>query len=342
MNPTALWKSVETWAGRHCAAARRNRLCARVDRRGRRCRARRVHHRFCRSPDVARLRRRRRLVREALCALDPRHAAADRSAASAGAGQGRGAGHAAGLGLRRFTCWPALRSCSRSSRRVEGTTPATVGLLVAWAAGHNVLQYFFARQNNPGAPSAFAIIDDALDRLAEPHQPLLRQLKTALGFAALAGGVALHAFHSGLRGHGRAQARGLRHDGDADRGRNRMRRVGGCLCVPLCGGHARRTARPDRPMAIRAPEPPSRDIERWPTHHLRCHRHRAVLRHVIHRQRAGGRKQHDGRRGTRFKIEVGTIGLLALLAGWGGSGYVVLRHVWAKARERTERAHART
>ena len=43
----------------------------------------------------------------------------------------------------------------------------------------------------------------------------------------------------------------------------------------------------------------------------------------------------------KFKIEIGTMSLLALFIGWIGGGRVVLRHFWARARERAERAHAR-
>ena len=68
--------------------------------------------------------------------------------------------------------------------------------LVAWAAGQEVLAYFFARQNDPAAPSAFTTIDDALDRLAEPHWALLRAIGTALGFLALFAGVAVYAWQA--------------------------------------------------------------------------------------------------------------------------------------------------
>ena len=82
----------------------------------------------------------------------------------------------------------------------ETYTHAATVLFGAWAVGFNALKYVYARQNDPSTPSAFATIDEALDRWAEPHQPLLRALGTALGFAALAGGVALHAFRSGFAG----------------------------------------------------------------------------------------------------------------------------------------------
>jgi hypothetical protein len=227
-------------------------------------------------------------------------------------------------------------------RQEEGYTSATVGLLAAWALSFNVLNYFFARQNAPAAPSAFATVDDALDRLAEPHWPLLRALGTGLGFAALAGGVALHAFHSGFAG---AVA-------PRDIGSNAMFTqiavaIGcGVLAVVFARLYVAITLTAQRvlidPWRYVRPEPPSRDIERWPLVIF------AVIGLVLffamsfigHEQAAGSSTMIV--EGTRFKVEMGTIGLLALLVGWGGGGYVVLRHFWAKARERAERVHART
>ena len=89
------------------------------------------------------------------------------------------------------------------------------------------------------------------------------------------------------------------------------------------------------------PEPPSRDIERWPLYLF------AVIGIVLFFAMSFiGQEQAAGSstmivEGERFKVEVGSVGLLALLLGWGGGGYVVLRYFWAKARERAERAHVR-
>jgi|SRR5436190_5644368 len=77
-------------------------------------------------------------------------------------------------------------------------TYAAMELFIGWAAGQDVLKYLFARQSDPSVPSAFATIDDALDRLAEPRRPLLRAIGIGLGFAALSGGVALYARQAGV------------------------------------------------------------------------------------------------------------------------------------------------
>ena len=89
------------------------------------------------------------------------------------------------------------------------------------------------------------------------------------------------------------------------------------------------------------PEPPSRNIERWPLWIFAL-----IAIAVFFRMSFIGNEQATGRgtlsiEGERFRIEVGSIGLLALLFGWGWGGYKVLRWFWAKARERAERTHAR-
>ena len=90
------------------------------------------------------------------------------------------------------------------------------------------------------------------------------------------------------------------------------------------------------------PEPPSRQIERWPLWIF------AVIAIVVFfmmsfiaNEQATGSGTLMIERKDRFKIHIGSISLLALLFGWGWGGYRVLRWFWAKARERAERAHAR-
>ena len=169
-----------------------------------------------------------------------------------------------------------------------------------------------------------------------------RQLKTALGFAALAGGVALHAFYSGFAG-----TVALRQAGSGTMPTQIAVAIG-CGVLAAVFAHlyvaialAAQRALID-PWKYVRPEPPSRDIERWPLIIF------AIIGIVLFFVMSFvGQEQAAGSstmmiEGERFNVEIGTIGLLALLAGWGGGGYVVLRHVWAKARERAERAHART
>jgi hypothetical protein len=216
----------------------------------------------------------------------------------------------------------------------ETYSTASTGMIAAWAAGFRVLEYFFARQNDPAAPSAFAMIDDALDRWAEPHQPLLRALGVMLGFVALSGGVALHAFHSGF----------------AETIAPRVMPVAtatGCGVLAIVFAYlfvavtlAAQRALID-PWRYVRPEPPSRDIERWPLWAFALIGIALfIMMSFIGQEQAAG-SSTVSIQGERFKVEIGSISLLALLFGWGWGGYRVLRWFWAKARERAERAHAR-
>src|SRR5262245_20522156 len=136
--------------------------------------------------------------------------------------------------------------------------PTNIYTVLGWAAGNEVLAYFFARQNDPAAPSAFAIIDEALDRFAEPHRPLLRTLGIALGFVVLSGGVALHAFHSGFA------------SAITPTMTTQITLAAGCgaLAIVFARLYVAVTLAAQRalfdPWRYVRPEPPSRDIERWP------------------------------------------------------------------------------
>jgi hypothetical protein len=222
----------------------------------------------------------------------------------------------------------------------EAFTHTAALLFGAWAVGFNVLKYVFARQNDPGTPSAFATIDEALDRWAEPHQPLLRVLGTALGFIALSGGVAIHAFNSGYAG-----TIALRHAG-SDAVTMQIAIAAGCgaLAIVFARLYVTVTLAAQRalfdPWRYVRPEPPRRKIERWP---LWIFVPIAIV--VFFMMSVIGNEQATGSgtmmiEGDRVKIQIGSISLLALLFGWGWGGYRVLRWFWAKARERAERTHA--
>jgi len=219
-------------------------------------------------------------------------------------------------------------------RGEETYSPASIGLIAAWAAGFGALDYFFARRNDPGAPSASAIIDDALDRLAEPHRPLLRKLQILAGFVALAGGVGLHAFHSGFA------------DAIAPTVMPIATAIAcGALAIVFAWLHVAATLAAQRalidPWRYVRPEPPSRDLERWPLYLFALTGIALfIAMSFIGQERAAGDIAMS-MEGSRFRIEIGAVGLLSLLIGWGGGGYRVLRWFWAKARERAERARAR-
>ena len=223
----------------------------------------------------------------------------------------------------------------------EAFTHTAALLFGAWAVGFNVLKYVYARQNDPGTPSAFATIDEALDRWAEPHQPLLRALGVVLGFIALSGGVAIHAFNSGYAG-----TIALRHVG-SDAITMQIAVAAGCgaLAIVFAWLYVTVTLAAQRalfdPWRYVRPEPPSRKIERWP---LWIFIPIAIVLFFMmsvigHEHAAGGTLMTI--EGKKLKVEIGTMSLLALFIGWIGGGRVVLRHFWAKARERAERTHAR-
>ena len=214
-------------------------------------------------------------------------------------------------------------------------------LFVGWAAGQNALRYVFARQNDPATPSAFATIDEALDRWAEPHRPLLRTLGIVLGFAALLGGVAIHALNSGYAG-----TIALHHAGSSTTMAQIAIAAGcGVLAIVFARLYVAITLAAQRafidPWRYVRPEPPSRKIERWP---LWIFVPIAIV--VFFMMSVVGNQQAPGSdmliiEGKRSKIQIGSISLLAFLFGWGWGGYRVLRWFWAKARERAERTHAR-
>ena len=120
-----------------------------------------------------------------------------------------------------------------------------------------------------------------------------------------------------------------------------MRRIGDRVRAPLCGDTLAAQRAFIDPWRYVRPEPPSRHIERWPLWIF------AVIAIVVffamsfigHEHAASGTTMTI--EGKKFKIEIGTMSLLALFIGWIGGGRAVLRHFWAKARERAERAHAR-
>lgn len=223
----------------------------------------------------------------------------------------------------------------------EAYTHAAAIFLAAWVAGLNALKYVFARRANPEIPSAFITIDEALDRWAEPHQPLLRTLGTVLGFTALAGGVALHAFSSGFAG-----TLALRYAGTGTVSTRIVIALGcGVSAIVFAWLYVAVTLAAQRalfdPWRYVRPEPPSRDIERWP---LWIFVPIAIA--LFFMMLVIGNEQATGSgtlmiEGNRSKIQIESISLLALVFGWGWGGYRVLRHFWAKAREKAERTHAR-
>lgn len=76
----------------------------------------------------------------------------------------------------------------------RGETYAAVELLVAWAAGCNLLNYLWTRRTVPDTPAATDVADDWIRAQASSHPTMMY----TLGFILLLVGVAAHAFQSGF------------------------------------------------------------------------------------------------------------------------------------------------
>ena len=160
------------------------------------------------------------------------------------------------------------------------------------------------------------------------------------GSPRCSGGVAIHAFNSGYAG-----AIALSHAG-SNTITMQLAIAAGCgvLAIMFARLYVAITLAAQRtlidPWRYVRPEPPSRDIERWP---LWIFPLIAIV--LFFMMSVIGHEQATGSgtmmiEGERIKIQIGSISLLALLFGWGWGGYRVLRWFWAKARERAERTHA--
>ena len=78
-------------------------------------------------------------------------------------------------------------------------TYAAVELFAAWAVGRNLLDLFWRKRDGTTAfGTAFIAFDERLDAWRDRHWAVLRVLGTVLAFLLLFGGVALHAYESGL------------------------------------------------------------------------------------------------------------------------------------------------
>jgi hypothetical protein len=207
--------------------------------------------------------------------------------------------------------------------------------IAGWAAGQGVLAYFFRRQNDRAAPSAFAVIDDALDRWAEPRRPLLRKMNNALGFVALSGGVALQSYASGFA---RFMAASYRHS-DAPAMQIAIALGCGAAAIVFARLYVSMTLGLQRalfdPWRYVRPEPPSRQIERWPRYAF------ALIGIVLFLTMSLIGNSTFTDKSAELKIDIGWICLLALFVGWSRGGFAVLGYFWATSRERAERAHAR-
>jgi hypothetical protein len=201
----------------------------------------------------------------------------------------------------------------------ETRTYAPVELFVAWGAGRNLLDLFWQKRDGT---TAFDTFDQTLDEWAAEYRGALRVLGTALCFALLPGGVALHAYESGFA-DAAAAACGAQ-----------------CLAIPgiaylaaiACGAaailfvalYAWLTSSVQRvtadPWKFVRPEPPSTKVPFW----VRA-LHVLIGIAIFIAVAAVGQQPL-----VRNSISFGDYGGLALLLGWWIGGRGVLAYVWAK------------
>jgi hypothetical protein len=169
----------------------------------------------------------------------------------------------------------------------------------------------------------FVAFDERLDALADRHWPILSVLGYALSFVLLFGGVALHAYESGLTHAAGARCGPI------------------CRTTPgfeyaaaaLCGGvailfvklYAELTAGVRRtfidPFKFVRPEPPTKEVARWAAY-LHC-----LIGIALFLAMAGfAKEQIPG----RFEARLGSLGSLEMLLGWWVGGLAVLRFFWPK------------
>jgi hypothetical protein len=184
------------------------------------------------------------------------------------------------------------------------------------------------------AHERFVAFDDALDAWAAQHPAALDTLKTVLAFAALSGGVALHAHESGL-------ARALAADAPVA-----AAALCGLAAIAFAWVYVALTLGLQRafidPWTHVRPEPPPRDAAKWA---LRIYVLLGLVIFFVIAWLGGATppaRALDGAAsmsvsGGGTKISIGAYGMLGLIFGWWIGGRAVLRFFWARARAAAER-----
>src|SRR5262245_30672709 len=228
----------------------------------------------------------------------------------------------------------ALAVADPESSRIH----AAIEFFVAWLAGCCTLNYLWRRRINPESPTALDVIDRWLDEQAAPHWPQLRRAGYMLSFALLFGGVALHAFQSGLA-------------------RTAVVQCGSACAAPglvylvaaLCGVAAilfvfvyaaitetTQLALVDSWKHVR-PGPPPPDVARWASvlYALVGLAVFVAIAAFAEASAAHGQAGHttmtlEGPEG--FRVTLGGYALLELVLGWWIGGLGLLRFFWLRRR----------
>jgi len=199
-------------------------------------------------------------------------------------------------------------------------TYAPVELFAAWGAGRNLLDLFWQRRDGT---TAFDTFDQTLDEWAAEYRGALRALGTALCFALLPGGVALHAYESGFA---EAAAAACGTQCLALPGIRYLAAVGcGAAAILFVALYAWLTSSLQRvtadPWKFVRPEPPSTKVPFW------VRALHVLIGIALFIAMAALGKPELARAGT---VNFETYGTLALIAGWWIGGRGVLAYVWAK------------
>jgi uncharacterized membrane protein YuzA (DUF378 family) len=223
---------------------------------------------------------------------------------------------------------------------VSSSIHAAIEFFVAWLAGCCTLNYLWRRRINPERPTALDVIDRWLDEQAAPHWPKLRRAGYMLSCALLFGGVALHAFQSGLA-------------------RTAVVQCGSVCAAPgfvylvaaLCGvaailfvifyaaiAETAQLAFVDSWKHVR-PGPPPQEVARWASV-LYALIGLAVFVAIaafaeasaVHEQTGHTFMTLEGPARDGFRVTLGGHALLELLLGWWIGGVALLKFFWLRRR----------
>lgn len=186
----------------------------------------------------------------------------------------------------------------------------------------------------PQTRARIAAFDQRLDALAEPHRARLRALNTALGVAALAGGVALQVHASGFAYVVAAQC------GSACASLPGREYLAAALCgaavIPLTQLYASLAITAQRifvdPWKSISAEPETEEAPNWMLYLFGAIGIVLffILKYLGHGHATGS--VAIGFESGRFHSSIEGYGLLGLLVGWGGGGHAVLSYFWTRAR----------
>src|SRR5262249_15414445 len=193
----------------------------------------------------------------------------------------------------------------------------------------------------PKTRARIEAFDQRLDAWAEPYRPQLRSLNTTLGFASLAGGVALQAYVCGFADVLAAQCGPT----------CAMLPAQDYLAAVLCGAVAIPLTQLYARLAITAQRifvdpwtssPPAEEPEtpaKWMLYLFGAIGIVLffVLSHLGHGHAPSNASVGFSFESGRVRASIEGYGVLGLFIGWGGGGHAVLSYFWAKFWDKARR-----